>query len=226
MATPLCDYCGHPLAAAATGCEHCGARTPRTELSSIAAELPKLAERAAVEVAPALESGAGGAAALAAGLLAQPQRWLAGAASALVMALLALTASCHFFGPHPAASGDPTNLLPAALRLGASCTAYDTARHTDRCVVAAGSPLLMGIDDGQGVTFYAEALPHDRLSAVVQQWRAGGGTVLADNAVFASISPARNVLYADTRTGLRIDTDTFPDSQSAQTFLTRCRLAS
>jgi hypothetical protein len=226
MAPSLCDYCRRALPTDAVECDHCGAKPPRRGPLS-AAGLPDLARNLLADVSrDQLEHEADRLwPALAAKVLEKPLHWAAGAVGVLLTSILSLAAGCHVLLPHPAAGSDPVALLPMSLRIAASCSVYDTGRHTERCVIPAGSPLLMGIDGGGDVSFYVESAAREQLSTAISQWRAGGGTVIADNAVFLAISPAHNVLYANTRSGLRVDTDTFADSQSAQAFVDRTRLA-
>jgi hypothetical protein len=227
MTVHLCEYCRHALTAEAAECLHCGARRSPHSSASSEPGSPHGTHKLVPEVSPAaLEHHAEGLAGHVAELLARPPRWVISVAGLVLVVVVAIIVLCHPFHLRPLAPGTgPTGLLPASLRVAASCAPYDAAKHTDRCVIPADNPLLMDIGGGRDFDFYIQEMAHAQLSTVIRQWQADGGTVVADDAVFVAISPARSILYADPQTGLRIDTDTFSDSQSAQAFLSRTGLA-
>ncbi|MEV3960105.1 hypothetical protein AB0M34_04270 [Nocardia sp. NPDC050193] len=129
------------------------------------------------------------------------------------------------FGPNgPAAATDAVSALPAPLR-SASCRPHDETDGVQSCVLDTGSPLLMGgITGGRQLTFQVQTAAPGALAQAVAQWRSAGGTVVSDGAVFAAISASAAIWYADTQSGLRVDTGAFTDGAGARTFLMRSGL--
>lgn len=114
--------------------------------------------------------------------------------------------------------------LPNPLRT-ASCRPQGPGTAAERCVIAVGDPLLFGgITGGRELTFQVRLVQPGQLTQTIQQWRSAGGTVVADGEVFAAINASSAVLFADTASGLRVDTGSFTDRAGAQTFLARSGL--
>ncbi|WP_063042676.1 hypothetical protein [Nocardia grenadensis] len=129
------------------------------------------------------------------------------------------------FGPNgPIAATDAVSALPAPLQ-SASCRPHEETDGVQSCVLDSGSPLLMGeITGGRQLAFQVQAAAPAALAQAVTQWRSAGGTVVSDGEVFAAISASAAIWYADTRSGLRVDTGAFTDSAGARTFLMRSGL--
>ncbi|MGW1742639.1 hypothetical protein ACWCPQ_27970 [Nocardia sp. NPDC001965] len=128
------------------------------------------------------------------------------------------------FGGGPVAATDAVAALPGPLQT-ASCRPHDETDGVQSCVLDAGSPLLMGeITDGRSLAFQVQTAAPAALTQAIAQWRAAGGSVVSDGDVFAAISASGAVWYADTQSGLRVDTGAFADSSGARTFLVRSGL--
>ncbi|WP_040793330.1 hypothetical protein [Nocardia paucivorans] len=153
---------------------------------------------------------------------------------ALVLLVFFMMRSCSL--PPPTAMTGPGGLgpvgandggaaaLPGPLRT-ASCRSQGEGTNIERCVIDAGDPLLFGgITGGRALTFQVQRVQPGQLTQTIQQWRTAGGTVVADGEVFAAISASSAVLFADTASGLRVDTGSFTDRAGAQTFLVRSGL--
>lgn len=129
--------------------------------------------------------------------------------------------------PGAASSGSAQNafaLLPGALASAATCWG-DAPDGGDRCVISAGDPFLHENPAANGdLTFTVTLSTKDGLANIINQWRAGGGTVIEDGTEFAEIGPSATVMYASTTTGLHLDTSSFASRAAAQTFLTRSGL--
>ncbi|MEU1956361.1 hypothetical protein [Nocardia rhamnosiphila] len=135
-----------------------------------------------------------------------------------------LTGPSSFGGGGPVAATDAVSALPGPLRT-ASCRPHDETDGVQSCVLDAGSPLLMGeISGGRQLAFQVQTAAPGALAQAVAQWRSAGGTVVADGEVFAAISASAAIWYADTQSGLRVDTGAFTDSAGARTFLIRSGL--
>lgn len=215
----ICQYCSHLADGAKSVCEHCGAplRGPEPERERIVAE----AERVAAGTLRQLVFAAGPVLVTQARLL----QWRVVAAVFCVLVILVGAAVRSCSGMPSGGPLTPVQALPSELRAASSCTRFN-ADGVDECVVAPGSSLLLGgITGGRELTFYLQVDPSDRLAATVGRWRAAGGTVLSDAAVFLAIGPSETVWYADTRTGFHLETGTFVSRSGAQTFLTRSGLA-
>ncbi|NKY59839.1 hypothetical protein [Nocardia flavorosea] len=92
-------------------------------------------------------------------------------------------------------------------------------------MIAASDPLLSGgITGGGELLLRVQVVAPVELTQTVRKWRSTGGSVVSDGMVFASISASSSVLYADTDSGLRIDTGSFANKAAAQTFLSRSGL--
>ncbi|GGL40683.1 zinc ribbon domain-containing protein [Nocardia jinanensis] len=135
-----------------------------------------------------------------------------------------LTGPSGFGGGGPAAASDPVSALPDPLQ-SASCRPHDETDGVQSCVLDAGSPLLMGeITGGRSLAFQVQAAAPGALTQAIAQWRSAGGSVVADGEVFAAISASAAIWYADTESGLRVDTGAFSDTAGARTFLIRSGL--
>lgn len=138
----------------------------------------------------------------------------------------ALTGPAGLAGPAagPAVAADALSALPGPLR-AASCRPHEETEGVHSCVLAADSPLLMGgITGGRGLAFQVQAADPGPLAQAIAQWRSAGGDVVVDGKVFAAISASAALWYADTTSGLRVDTGAFASSSGARTFLARSGL--
>ncbi|WP_459549699.1 zinc ribbon domain-containing protein [Nocardia sp. X0981] len=135
-------------------------------------------------------------------------------------------------GPHglagpaagPAVATDALSALPGPLR-AASCRPHEETEGVHSCVLAADSPLLMGgITGGRGLAFQVQTADPGPLAQAIAQWRSAGGDVVADGKVFAAVSASSAVWFADTTSGLRVDTGAFASASGARTFLVRSGL--
>ena len=150
--------------------------------------------------------------------------------AALLVLVILVIRSCSFApGPLTAAPGfdgaaGPTASLPDALR-NASCRAQQDNAGGRSCVLAADSPLLRGgITGGRPLTFHVRTARPAPLARTIDQWRQASTTVLSDGAVFAALSASAALWYADTESGLRLDTGAFDSAAGARTFLSRSGL--
>lgn len=245
MAGLSCRYCGHPVDGAL--CVHCGAPAPvpgRTAASPDVSPGPSAPHsKPGHDRVPDPRTVAGSVLGAirsrlvpeAEGLVRTPHpawQWsAAGGVLVIVLVLLAflMIRSCSFSLPpggftDPGLLNGPGPALPGSLA-SAACEPRDPATGVERCVVSAGDPLLSGgITDGRELVLRVQVLAPAELTQTVRQWRSAGGSVVSDGPVFVSISAASAVLYADTGSGLRIDTGTFADKAAAQAFLSRSGL--
>ncbi|MEU4314121.1 hypothetical protein [Nocardia sp. NPDC024068] len=166
-------------------------------------------------------------------------QWRAAAGAAVAVLLLLaflMVKSCALTTPAltgppgfaPAGPGavdsDPLAALPAPLR-AATCRPHAETEGVRSCVLAAGSPLLMGeITGGRALAFQVHTSTPAALRQAIAQWRTAGASVVADGDVFAAVSAAAAVWFADTNSGLRVDTGSFANAAGARTFLTRSGL--
>ena len=213
---------GHPLLA--------DAAHTAVEAGRLIARTAGAAEKVGAEVAKAGESATKAAAEAEKGAaaIALPEvSWkvaIAAIAALLVVAVVVIR-SCAVNAPPMIGQLTPVEALPDLVRAASSCRHVDSGPAVDNCVITADHPLLSGgITDGRQLTFTVRADPPQNLTAVVNGWRVAGGTVIADGTVFVAIGPSATVWYADTRTGLRIETATFANRAGAQTFLFRSGL--
>ncbi|WP_227983719.1 hypothetical protein [Nocardia spumae] len=249
----ICQYCSHRNGSDETRCGHCGAPLPlgpEPHVQSGGAGHPLLADTAhAALEAGRLVTGAAGAAEKigaevakagegvkkvagdaekGAAAIALPEvTWkiaIAGIAALLVVAVMVIH-SCGVSAPPMIGQLTPVEALPDLVRAASSCRHVDSGAAVDNCVIPADHPLLSGgITGGRQLTFTVRDDPPQNLAAVVDGWRAAGGTVIADGTVFIAVGPSATVWYADTRSGLRIETATFTNRAAAQTFLYRSGL--
>ncbi|WP_280425556.1 zinc ribbon domain-containing protein [Nocardia carnea] len=161
-------------------------------------------------------------------------RAAAGVAVAVLLVLAFLMVkSCALTGPPltappglggVSAPGDPLAALPGPLR-DASCRPHEETDGMRSCVLAAGSPVLAGgITGGRALSFQVHSAQPAALAQAIAQWRTASSEVVTDGEVFAAISASSAVWFADTNSGLRVDTGAFAGSAAARTFLARSGL--
>lgn len=249
MSGVTCQYCGHSAAGAGAVCAHCGAPLPSQASvapAAVAYPTPTPTAPASTEAATRPKQPETLLGTVRSRLLPEAEavvrhhhpRWQWSAAFtvmgvALVLLVFFMVRSCSL--PPPSMSG-PGGLGPAGVSEGAvaalpgplrtaTCRPQGTGTDAERCVIAAGDPLLFGgITDGRELTFQVRRVQPGQLTQTIQQWRSAGGTVVADGEVFAAINASSAVLFADTASGLRVDTGSFTDRAGAQTFLARSGL--
>ncbi|MFD0364567.1 hypothetical protein ACFQZZ_24260 [Nocardia sp. GCM10030253] len=224
MSELICQYCSHRnIGGAISRCTHCGA--------PLRAAVHKAS--AAVESTAHVVEKTAGAAETAVKVVAGFPRWqwrALGVLIAVVVGLGVVVARSCSVSSLPSFSVVPeqtaVSALPEALRSGASCAQLSATEMGQKCVIGASHPLLAGgIAGGKELTFSTQVSLPASLSDTIRRWRAAGGTtVLADGPVFTAIGPSATVWYADTRSGLRLETGTFTGKAAAQTFLTRAGL--
>lgn len=238
-----CQYCSHRNPAHESRCAHCGAPL-LAELGTAAIE----SGRAIAGTARAVEKTVTGVRKMVEGVektvegaektaekteksgaaIALPElSWKVVVAAIGAMLILAIVVirSCSVDAPPPIGAVTPVEALPELVRTASSCSRADTGPAVDNCVIDATHPLLAGgIAGGRKLTFTVRVDTPDHTAAVVTGWRTAGGNVIADGSVFIAIGPSATVWYADTRTGLRIETATFANRAGAQTFLFRSGL--
>jgi hypothetical protein len=211
----VCAYCAHKLVEGAAHCLHCGAPAHAAEACHEQPPAKPPAEQKQTESpkssAPESESENSWLSWLAIGLIA------------VVVVVAVIVVGRHIMaGPPPAT--DPVAALPDQLRSAATCTAQEPARS--ECVVVAADPLLReGLTGGRDLAFTATLVQREQLAAIVAQWRRQGGRIIAAGTVFVDVSQSAGVRYANSATGLRIETVTFTSEMSARTFVMRAGLA-
>ncbi|MFQ6331529.1 hypothetical protein ACLMAL_36155 [Nocardia sp. CWNU-33] len=226
MSESICQYCSHRnVGGAISRCTHCGA-----PLRAAAHKAAAAVESTAHVVEKTVEKTAG-AAETAVKVVAGLPRWkwrVLGVLIAVIVVFgVVVVRSCSPSMPSLFAVPQQTavSALPEALRSGASCVQLNATEMVQKCVIAASHPLLAGgIAGGKELTFHTEVSLPASLSDTIRRWRAAGATVLTDGPVFAAIGPSATAWYADTRSGLRLETGTFTGKAAAQTFLTRAGL--
>lgn len=212
-----CMYCAHRNSGADSRCAHCGAPLSHPEPVAPPLGKPQLVEELGKDAITEGEKLG----------IRQLRRWQWQVIGAGVIALSGiLVASIHSCTPFaPPGSLSDIDVLPPALRAASSCDRPDPTGAVDKCVIAADGPLLVGgIAGGQALTCYVQVEPRDRVTATISRWRVAGGSVLSDGTIFVAIGPSSNVWYADTRTGLELETGTFTGPAAAQAFLLRSGL--
>ncbi|MET9489877.1 hypothetical protein [Nocardia sp. NPDC006630] len=213
----LCQYCLHRNSGADSLCAHCGA--PLREVG--AALLGTAAAATAVGVAPPLSAVAP---LVERAVSAVGQWWVTLVGIAALLAAVVTVAVCCSPGLPPIGQPTVRETLPGSLRAAATCGGASQA--VVQCVIPAGNGLLFGgIVGGRDLTFSVQVEDPARLSDDVRRWRAAGPAVIADGTLFVAIGPEAAVWYADTRTGVRMETATFVNRVAAQTFLIRSGLA-
>ncbi|RDI54526.1 hypothetical protein [Nocardia mexicana] len=120
--------------------------------------------------------------------------------------------------------GDPKS-LPESLRTASTCRSGGAPQAADTCVIEANSPLLTGgITGGRALSLTVQSEPAVRIADTITRWRSAGTTSLADTPVFVGVGPSSTMLYADRRSGLRIETGAFTDRTAVRTFAQRAGL--
>ncbi|MFE4459149.1 hypothetical protein ACFROC_17480 [Nocardia tengchongensis] len=155
---------------------------------------------------------------------AQWRAVIAALASMVVLAYLVVRSCAP--GLAPIGYTTPVEALPEVLRSAARCESLPSLDGAGgKCVIGAGDPILAGgLGGGKDLTVTIGLLSADRLSEEVRRWRGAGGSVVSDGAVFAAIGPASSVWYADTRSGLRVETGSLAGAAAARAFLVRSGL--
>ncbi|WP_433733166.1 hypothetical protein ACQP0C_12970 [Nocardia sp. CA-129566] len=242
----VCQYCSHPNAGTESRCGHCGA--PLHRLAAAAGAAARAGEGVVGDTEKAVagaESVIAGAESVAAGVekpiatgvekfvQRYPQHWqwraaIGGIVATVLGFVFAIVHSCSEplvpSLPDLGASVGAAAALPETVRAAAACQQISTA--AEQCVILAGNPLLAGgITGGRELSISVTVDSPDRLPANIARWRAAGGTVLADGPVFVAIGPSATVWYANTASGVRIETGSFTGRTGAQTFLSRSGLA-
>lgn len=220
-AAAVCDYCLHRSSGGESRCPHCGA--PLRELAAAAAAVERVVADATTPTpgvaAEAPKSGA-------TDLLALWVQWrvaLAGLA-ALLAVVFTVIRCCS---PDLPAIGQPTahETLPESLRAASNCGAAASQGASVQCVIPAGDTLLFGsITGGRDLSFSMQTEDSTRLAEDIRRWRAAGPSVISDGSVFVAIGPSAAVWFADTRTGVRVETGAFTSRAGAQAFLIRSGL--
>ncbi|MGK8489545.1 hypothetical protein [Nocardia asiatica] len=218
----VCQYCSHRNTGADSRCAHCGAPLRR------AADAAKSAvEKAPAQVAEVAEKVGAETKRFIVDKAYPRWQWQALGVGMLVLVVAAVFAfrSCSLSLPSLSDATAPVQGMPGALRSAATCQRLDAGGQGEKCVIAANHPMLFGgIAGGRDMIFYVETAQRDRLADSISRWRGSGGTALVDGPVYAAIGPSATVWYADTRTGLRLETGTFAGRAAAQTFMSRAGL--
>lgn len=217
----ICQYCSHRNTGADARCTHCGAPLRRAvdAVKSVGEQLPSQVAEVAEKV--------GGEARRFVDKAYPRWQWQAVGVLALLMIVAVVWGlrSCSPSLPSLTQGSAPARAMPDLLRTAATCQPLDSGGQREKCVVAATDPMLFGnIAGGRDLTFYAELLPQDRLAESISRWRGAGATAIVDGPVYVAIGPSATVWYADTRTGLRLETGNFAGRTGAQTFLSRAGL--
>ncbi|GAB2452746.1 hypothetical protein [Nocardia tengchongensis] len=225
----LCQYCQHRSSGAESTCAHCGAplepaaaHSGLPGLRKVVADAERVAARAAGGAVAEVGKTVTGVERTARSLLT---RYPAALAGIVVLAVFAF-AILRWCSPAllPLGTTSPAGLLPASLRVALSCP-DSAAADADQCVLSAHDALLAGgLSRGRDLSLTIRVVSQDRMTADIGRWRAAGASIVSDGAVFASIAPTMALWYADTRTGLRIETAPFADQSAARTFLRRAAL--
>ncbi|MFE7801077.1 hypothetical protein [Nocardia sp. NPDC057440] len=230
MSELICQYCSHHnIGGALARCMHCGAplRAAAHKVAAAVESTAHVVEKTAEKTVETAEA--------AVKVVAGYPRWQWRALGILIAVFVfvgvIVARSCSFslpsmpLAPPPAGTGTGVSALPESMRSGSSCEHFDAAQQVDKCVIVAGSPLLAGgIAGSKELTFYAQSSSPQHLNDIIRRWRTAGGTVVSDGQVFAAVGPSATVWYADTRSGLSLETGTFTGKAAAQTFLTRAGL--
>ncbi|WP_306360024.1 hypothetical protein [Nocardia sp. CC227C] len=151
-----------------------------------------------------------------------PRHWLMAVAGLAVLLACGVFVAGRFSPPVAPVATTSSARLPEPLR-AATCRPYH-AEPGERCVLAAGDPLLRGLSAGRDLTFHVRTPTPDTLAATVERWRASARMIVADGDVFAAVGPSATVHYADTGTGVVLETGAFDGDRSARSFLERSGL--
>ncbi len=223
-----CEYCSHRNSAADARCGHCGA--PLRVIDEAVHRIGKVAERelpAAEKVVRGLEEGAaasGEAVKKVAGKVFPAWQWKAalGASAVMVLLVVLILRSCSLSMPSMG-NLTPVDAVPE-LRAAATCQSSQTGGG-EACTVAADDPLLAGgITGGRPLTFTIRTDSPEQAAASIGRWRSSGGAIVSESPAFVAISSSVTVWYADSQSGLHLETSAFANRAGAQTFLFRSGL--
>lgn len=205
-----CRYCRRALTGLKDLCEHCGAPTP-VELVKYASGTADIVEKA---------TGTVGSVDKVLRKFLPPQLWRLVALAILILTSLVLLGNRALVACAPPTWQTPVvTALPKTLRDNATCTTIGP--DTERCEISGTATLLSGgLINTKSLIFEAHLTTSAALAVTIKQWRATS-TVIADGAVFAAIGRTSMIWYGDQRSGLRIDTSAFADTDHARLFLTR-----
>ncbi|APE36896.1 hypothetical protein BOX37_26515 [Nocardia mangyaensis] len=152
-----------------------------------------------------------------------PRHWLMVLGGLVILLVCGVVVAGRFSPPvSPFTATSASGRLPDPLH-AATCRPYQ-AEAGEQCVLPAGDPLLRGLSAGRDLTFHVRTLPPGTVEATVERWRAAARAIVADGDVFAAVGPSATVLYADTGTGLALETGAFDGEHSARSFLERSGL--
>ncbi|MEU2036508.1 hypothetical protein [Nocardia amamiensis] len=223
----VCEYCGHRNTGADSRCGHCGAPLRASgDKSVLGNKLPTQVAEVAEKVGAEAEKAVAETKKIV-GKTYPHWQWRAAGIGILVMIVAAVLGarSCSMALPSVPRGDTPAQAMPSLLRSAASCEALDATGRGEKCVIAAGNPMLFGgIAGGRDLSFYSELVGPEQLADSLSRWRKARAVVLVDGPVYVAISPSATVWYADTRAGLRLETGTFAGQTAAQTFVSRAGL--
>ncbi|BCK57264.1 hypothetical protein NWFMUON74_50360 [Nocardia wallacei] len=245
-----CAHCGAPLSAAAhpghaghPGAPEHAEHPAGQQFSTMTGRLLNGAEHAAADVAKTAEGAGKEVASDAAKIITErlaSMSWRTAVAILVAMVILAIVVmrSCSGSAPDLSSVGglggadgvlgggsSSAEALPEPLRGAAKCRSADPSGASESCVVEANSALLSGgITGGRALTVSVQREQPNRVADTIARWRAAGATTVADGTVFAAVGPSSTVMYADSRSGLRLETGAFTDRSGARTFLQRSGL--
>lgn len=222
--TPLlvCAYCGHLLAEGVSHCANCLApvrhdHKHKPEVKAAAVK-PAAARKEEREVAEHHEPVAKAH--------SRFPSWLGPFAFFVIMVIVAIVA-VRWHGPsHPRQQfTDPVAVLPPALRDNAECH-QPAPDHSVECTVHATNMLLRpNLSGGRDLTVHAQLLPADQAAAAVTTWRNQGAEIVLNSKVVTAIGTSLQVLYANTTTGLILETTTLRTLPDARAFVSRAGLS-
>ncbi|WP_280265441.1 hypothetical protein [Nocardia wallacei] len=242
-----CAHCGAPLPAAspppaAPAASPHAEHPAHTTLSAIEQSAERTAKKAlkgaghvvedAGRAAKGVERTAFGAEHLAERLDSMSWKTASIILGVLLVLAIFVFRSCDFSPPSFDGLADPgtgisagnPKSLPESLRTASTCRSGGAA-GAESCVVEANSPLLAGgITGGRPLTLTVQAESALQAADTIARWRSGGATSLADTPVFVGVGPAATLLYADRRSGLRIESGAFTDRAGVRTFAQRAGL--
>ncbi|NUS42650.1 MAG: hypothetical protein HOQ24_02990 [Mycobacteriaceae bacterium] len=219
----ICKYCTHHNGPADNRCFHCGA--PLAAAVEHGMNKLETVEKAALAAAPVVVPAVAVAGIpLIKDIFKNIPQWIA------ILGLVALVVIAGIFvvkfsstGPPAQDTATASTQLPDQLRRAASC---QRQADGDRCVIAAGDPLLGGdLYASQDMSFTVQQTTVEGLNDAIKRWRRGADEVVEDDSVFAAVGSEGTVWYANTRTGVRLETTAFATPRAARTFLSRSGLA-
>ncbi|WP_330179424.1 hypothetical protein OHB26_23495 [Nocardia sp. NBC_01503] len=218
----ICEYCSHRSPGDAASCIQCGAPLAKLMSGDPLALIGPVIASADKLIGPTGSTVEGAVKAVFGGVGPRLPQWIGALVGVVAMAaaVFFLVNSC---GPELSSGWNaPARTLPQTLLAASTCTG---AGESQQCVVAAGNPLLAaGIGGGRELAYAARVVSPDQLANDVRQWRSAGATVVADGTTFIAISPSWNIWYADTQSGLRLETGSLPNAAAARAFLMRSGL--